>query len=293
MRFIVPIVLLIAGFSTMAHGETALNVYAVNYPLAYFAERIGTPHVAVTFPAPPDTDPAFWSPDQDTIRQYQQADLILLNGAGYAKWTQKVSLPMLRTVDTSRRFRDTLINIEGSVTHSHGPEGDHSHGDIAFTTWLDFSQAAQQAEEILVAFIKKRPQHKEVFTQNYEALAQDLMDLDEQMLEVGKRLDGIALFASHPIYHYLARRYLLNLEMVTWEPDVSPSDAQWHHLTELHRDHPAKWMIWEGEPLASSARRLEEMNITGLVFSPCFSTPTSGDFITVMKENIAHLEGIL
>lgn len=39
------------------------QVYTVNYPLAYFAERIAGDSVNVVFPTPPDIDPAFWSPD--------------------------------------------------------------------------------------------------------------------------------------------------------------------------------------------------------------------------------------
>ena len=38
---------------------TKLVIYTVNYPLAYFAERIGGDLVAVHFPAPEDVDPAF------------------------------------------------------------------------------------------------------------------------------------------------------------------------------------------------------------------------------------------
>ena len=61
-------------------GDERLTVYVVNYPLQYFAERIAGDQATVVFPAPPDEDPAFWTPDVSTIAGYQQADLILLNG---------------------------------------------------------------------------------------------------------------------------------------------------------------------------------------------------------------------
>ena len=67
------------------------RVYTVNYPLAYFAERIAGGSVKVVFPVPPDVDPAIWSPDAETIADYQQADLVLLNGAGYAGWLQRAT----------------------------------------------------------------------------------------------------------------------------------------------------------------------------------------------------------
>ena len=49
--------------------DARLSVYVVNYPLAYFAERIGGDRVDVRFPAPPDVDPAFWQPDVETIAE--------------------------------------------------------------------------------------------------------------------------------------------------------------------------------------------------------------------------------
>ena len=115
-----------------------LLVYAVNYPLAYMAERIGGKQVRVEFPAPAGADPAYWKPGLEVIARYQEADLILLNGAGYAGWIGKVSLPPSALEDTSKAFRDRYVKLEEKTTHLHGPEGKHEHGEVAFTTWLDF-----------------------------------------------------------------------------------------------------------------------------------------------------------
>jgi len=38
--------------------DAPLSVYTVNYPLQYFAEKIGGEYVDVQFPAPSDVDPA-------------------------------------------------------------------------------------------------------------------------------------------------------------------------------------------------------------------------------------------
>ena len=76
------------ALSPQAGGGAAapLSVYAVNYPLMYFAQRIGGAHVAVVFPAPADDDQAFWQPGVEIITAYQNADIIVRNGATYAKW---------------------------------------------------------------------------------------------------------------------------------------------------------------------------------------------------------------
>jgi zinc transport system substrate-binding protein len=107
------------------------SVYTVNYPLAWMAGELSGDLVAVSFPAPAGEDPAFWEPDVDTILQYQQADLVLLNGANYASWVAKVSLPSGTLVDTSASYRDRLITLKSGPSHSHGPGEEHSHGDLA------------------------------------------------------------------------------------------------------------------------------------------------------------------
>ena len=96
------IALIVCSWSIPVTGSEAsdkLTVYVVNYPLKYFAERIGAHHVKVEFPVPPDIDPAYWNPDLADITAYQKADLILLNGAGYAKWADKVSLPRSKMIN--------------------------------------------------------------------------------------------------------------------------------------------------------------------------------------------------
>ena len=275
-----------------ANAEKKLTVFTVNYPLSYFAERIGGEHVNVVFPAPSDIDPAFWTPEIKAVRQYQKADLVILNGAGYAKWTKKVSLPILRSIVTSKAFKDNLIYIETNTTHSHGPGGDHSHGGTAFTTWLDFSQAALQAKAIYKALNRKTPSHKTDFTQNFEALKKDLLDLDARMIALSAKNPALPLIASHPIYQYMARRYNMNIRMMMWEPDEDPGGKEWKQLQEIVKDHPAGWMIWEEEPLPGSVERLEKLNIQSQVFSPCFSRPQQGDFLSVMQQNIKNIETI-
>jgi len=124
-----------------------VKVFASNYPLSYFAERIsGNPEIVI-FPAI-DGDPAFWEPKIADIIKMQQSDIILLNGAAYEKWLKAVSLPRRKIINTSKAFREQLIVMEESVDHKHGPSGDHSHSGTAFTTWIDLNQAAFQAKAI-------------------------------------------------------------------------------------------------------------------------------------------------
>lgn len=266
-----------------------LTVYTVNYPLQYFTQRIAGDHAQVVFPAPLDVDPAFWMPDRKTIGDYQRADLIVLNGAAYARWVSKVSLPRLRQVDTSKAFKNGLIAVKDTVTHNHGPTGEHSHTGTAFTTWLDFYQAVQQAQAIAEALSRKRPEHQADFEKNLAALRKDLMALDLALQQTVAAKPRQRLFASHPVYHYLARRYDLHIEDMVWESVEMPDARQWQQLRLVQENFLADWMLWEKQPLPEIAQQLESMGIGIVVFDPCANRPARGDFLSVMQDNIANL----
>jgi zinc transport system substrate-binding protein len=287
MRWILTIIVFIMVFSAQySPGAGPLNVYVVNYPLKYFAERIGGEHVKVEFPVPADVDPAYWNPDLANISAYQKADLILLNGAGYAKWVAKVSLPRSKMVDTSRQFKDRYILTKEAMTHSHGAAGEHAHEALAFTTWLDFELAARQADAIAAAMGRKRPELRDTFQSNVEALAKDLKALDQDIQAIVSQKPSTPLIVSHPVYDYFARRYGLNIVSVHWEPDQVPRDDQFREFREILKQHPAKWVIWEGQPAQASVNALKALGADSLVFDPCSNVPDQGDFITVMRANV-------
>ncbi len=266
-----------------------LVVYTVSYPLQYFAERIGGPAVRAVFPAPPKVDPAFWAPTSASILAYQRADLIVLNGARYARWTERATLPLARLVDTSAGFRERYLVREDTVEHTHGPTGAHTHGDLAFTTWLDPALAREQARAIRDALTTPRPQHDAAFDAGLASLEHDLDALDREFRRITQSAPSRLLLASHPVYQYLARAYGLRLESVHFEPDEEPSEEAWKELRALVERHAAQWMLWEDTPLEATRARLAELGIESLVFDPCARVPAEGDYLTVMQRNAASL----
>ena len=290
MRIQVLFVVLLLLTTVVASAADKFTVYTVNYPLAYFAERIGGEKIEVVFPVPPDVDPAFWEPTANDIAGFQQADLILLNGAGYAKWVKRASLPHRKLVNTSVAFQDDYINVTATVTHQHGPGGEHSHTGTAFTTWLDFNQSTQQAKAVLDALVKNYSQQANVFRRNYVLLETELENLDNQVMKLVQQDAGRLFIASHPVYQYFKRRYRIKLQSVMWEPDLVPTEHQWQELKQQLRKHPAEWMIWEDIPNEQTVERLRKIGIESLVFNPSANVPRKGDFVSVMQNNFDELE---
>ncbi len=265
------------------------SVQVVNYPLQYFAERIGGEVIEVGFLVPPDVDPAYWRPDAEAVVAFQRADLIFLNGAGYDQWIDRVSLPVSRLVDTSAGFREDYIEIKDTSTHQHGPQGEHTHGEIAFTTWLDPTLGIEQARAIMTALSRKWPDHAETFESNFESLKQDLSTLDADLKRLFSSRADEPLLASHPVYQYLARRYGLEVISLHWEPQQPPTVEMMQDIDSILVEHPATFMLWEGEPLDVMRRKLKDRGVECIVFRPGANTPDAGDFMHLMRKNVEVL----
>lgn len=277
-----------------ARSETGpLSVYAVTYPIAYFAERIGGDMTQVHFPVPADVDPAHWSPSVEVIGEYQQADLILLSGAGYAAWTETSSLPRSRLIDTSTDFERPFIMRGAAVTHTHGPMGEHSHAEMASIVWLDLRQAVSQAERIAKILADRRPDHAAAFEGRLATLRAELWDIDTDLESTLEPLRDTKVLASHPHYEYFARRYRFEVSTVTWEPRQAPDEDLWAELEALQAKTGASWMIWDEEPLTETRAALGERGIEVVVVEPCANRSPDGDFLSVMRRNVDNLRAAL
>ena len=270
------------------------RVAVVNYPLAYFVERIAGDLVEAHFPTM-EGDPAFWKPTSAEVRKFQSDDLILLNGASYAKWPAWSSLPDSRMVNTSAAFRDAFIAVKADTAHRHGKGGEHSHTGMAFTTWLDFKQAQQQAAAVHRALADLLPTHSETLANNFAGLQRDLLSLDADLRGIAADLGDTPLLGSHPVYQYLARGYGLKIRSVHWEPDAMPDAEDWAELAVLRKTHPARTMLWEDAPDKSIVAELKAQTIRSVVFAPCDNRSGNGtdDWLTVMRANVVALRAAL
>lgn len=274
-------------------------IYTTFYPTKYFAERIGGDKVEVVCPVPADEDAIFWMPEAKTIVGYQKADLIIVNGAGFAKWVDKVSLPQAKVVDTAKPFESEFVKFATSTTHSHGPAGLHEHKGIDGHTWVDPVNAKIQAGEIAEAMRKRFPEHAAAFEDGWGDLAKDLDGLHALLSRLAKEYRGQPILASHPAYNYIARRYKWNLTSLDLDPEEMPSDQTFAEIKALLRKAPAKHILWESYPTEEIAERFrEELGLESVEFSPCEllgdeEIKAGLDYLEVMRANIENVRKVL
>lgn len=276
----------------VVRGDDRPVVYTSNYPIYFFATEIAGSEVDVRLPQM-EGDPAYWAPNSDQTAELQAADLVLLNGAGYENWLNFVSLHKERLVDTSAGLADSLLPLMEAAVHQHGPEGEHSHVGTAFTTWLDPKLAAGQAHAITAALVKLKPEQEAGFNDRLARLQRRLKQLDLDLDQVFTALGDQPVVFSHPVYQYLESRYSINGRSVHWEPDAVPNSRQWIDFQKLLAGHPAKLMIWEGEPLPEVSDKLAQQGLISVVFDPAGNRPEHGDYFEVMENNRQRLLTVL
>ncbi len=93
-----------------------------------------------------------------------------------------------------------------------------------------------------------------------------------------------------PLASVLCLLAILPLGLQIKKPDEIPTNEQMMELNRILKEHPAKWMIWEGKPMKESAERLKAIGVDSLVFDPCGNTPDQGDFLSVMRQNVKNLK---
>lgn len=262
------------------------------YPMTYFAERLAGGGIPVECPVPADADPIFYKPGREELHRFRRAALIVANGAGFEKWIATASLPPSRLVETAAGLPGGFLSI-GRGTHTHGGST-HSHEGIDGHTWLDPRNAVFQAEALAAAMVRAFPEHGSGIGRRLGELRRDLLALDELLAEVSKLLDGVSLLASHPAYNYLARRY--GWRIVNFDLDPA-AGLKPHELPLLRKAAAADRavLLWEREPLAGAAARLEaELRIRSVVFSPVETPPPAGaDYLAAMRANVDRLRAAL
>ena len=267
-------------------------VIASNYPLYFFTKEIAGDVIDVRFPEI-EGDPAMWAPVGQESADLQNADLLILNGAGYESWLAFTTLPAGHLLDTTANVQAMLLPIENETVHQHGPAGKHSHQGTAFTTWLDPQLAIKQARSILQGLSQLKPEQSGLFNSNFEELKMELEQLDQSLTQAFTRLGDQAVVFSHPVYQYLQHRYGINGRSTHWEPDTEPGTKEWIDFGNLLREHPATLMLWEASPIDSVQKKLQQMGVVSVVFDPVGNVPDRGDFFSVMDQNLLHLNTLV
>lgn len=273
--------------STAEKRVGPIVVVAVNEPLRYFAERIGGEFVEASCPCPMKMNPSTWSPDSAALEEFNSADLILLNGGGYARWTITTSLPDSRIANTGRAFKEKWLTMAESVRHQHGPEGEHSHEATIGEFWLDPGLAILQAERIERALVSLDAEHATEFGKGLDLLTKDLRKLEQSIRDtVG---DDTQLFAAEPAFEYVAATAGQPLNRLSWANVEEPTESEFARFVEKRASDKTPLFLLSSPSTSKLAKQLEAIGVRTVVFDIC-ATTSAKSYLDRMRENVELLK---
>lgn len=217
-------------------AEPAPRILTTVQPLWEMAAAVAGNDLQVQSIVPPNRVARTWRPSADDVQSLQTAQLVLLQGAGYEPWRERITLPGSRTVDTSAAYSEQLIEIPDATVHQHGPGGLHSHPGTVWSTWLDPELALAQLDQVQSACSRLRPEQSAEFARRAAPVARELRALDDLLLQLKAQNlpEDFAVLGDGAYFLYLTRRLGWKLHYLHW-PEATADLQEQHHQELLEK----------------------------------------------------------
>ena len=281
-----------------AAGERSLRIYTTIAPIYYVTRQLLGDRDMVINTVPAGEDSVTYIPDRSVLTDMLTADLVILNGAGFEEWLEKVSLPDRLFFDSAHVFKDEWLVYEG-VVHSHGGQDDHSHEGYNGHTWLApayFQRQVRAIYEKLKTVLTEEEQQTRNLSANFDALDARLTALDAQARTVFAPLQGTTLAATHPTYDYLAKSYGFAIFNIDIDPDAEEITGHiQRELDKLRKQRETtniSFLLWEEDPSDVLLEAVAGLQLINIVFPP-FDDVDDPDYFTGMSETLEQIAEII
>lgn len=246
---------LLAGCATSTvsgQGSRTLQVVAAENFWGSIAAQLGGAHVSVTsIVSDPNADPHEYESNTADARAFAAAQYVILNGAGYDSWGQK----LLDANPTDGRTVFTVANLLGKR------DGDNPH------FWYNPDYVRQVADRITSVYKKLDPADATYFTQQRSAFETATKPYFDRIAAIRATFAGQKVGATESIFVYMAGALGLDL--------ISP--PAFMQAVSEGNDPPAS-------SVAEFQRQIAQRQITVLVYN----VQTATDVTNTLKQLAAQ-----
>lgn len=261
-----------------------LDVLASFYPLHEFTKIIGGERIDVSIIIPPGIEPHDWEPTIQDLQKMQNADMIVINGAGLEPWIAKlVSVnPDILIVDTSDGIQ--LLEKGKHVFDNKIQNDPH--------IWLDPVLAKKQIHNIVNGLAKIDPQNTNYYQDNANVYNAKLNLLDNKIkneLSVCEKKDFLAF---HDAFSYFANEYGLNQNTIIGiNPSEEPTAATLQQIIQKAQ-YLDLHIIFTEEAVNPRVSQViaDEIGAKVLILSPIEIYEKNSDYIKRMEQNLSNLK---
>jgi zinc/manganese transport system substrate-binding protein len=243
-----------------AGAGTTLQVIAGENFWGSIAAQLGGPHVSVTsIVTNPNTDPHEYESSATDARAFATADYVILNGAGYDDWGQK----LLSANPSSSRKVFTVADLLNKKA------GDNPH------FWYNPAWVDRVADKITSDYRALDPADASYFTQQREALATALKPYHDAIAHIRATSSGVSVGSTESIFVYTAQALGVDL--------ISPPEFM--QAISEGTDPPA-------QTVAQFQDQISRHQIKVLVYNTQTSTPITENLKQLAAKNSIPVVGI-
>ncbi|WP_271399065.1 metal ABC transporter solute-binding protein, Zn/Mn family [Salinicoccus roseus] len=305
------------GSSTTDSNETdddVLTIYTTVFPLKSFAEQIGGGSVSVETIYPNGADIHTYEPTQKDMLEYAEGDLFIYTADDLDPVSQKIR----GAVEDHTVFFPAADGIpEEAFEHDHGheeaeegheddhdhesEEGHEDHGHENGTDphiWLDPNLSIEMASAIKDQLVEMDPDNASDYTENFEALEQELTDIDAELASITEDPLRDTVYISHESIGYLADRYHFEQVGISGLNNQEPSQQELTHIIEDIEAKEIPYILYEQNITSKITDTIrEETNTEPLEFHNLSVLNDEDDqeatYQSIMQDNIEVLDRVL
>jgi zinc/manganese transport system substrate-binding protein len=185
-----------AGSGSSSGSGSVLRVVAAENFWGSIAAQIGGSHTNVlSVVTDPNADPHLYPTNAEDSRAVAMADVVIVNGAGYDTWAQK----MIAAGGSSHRRVVTVADVVGRK------QGDNPH------FWYNPTWVTPVADRITAAFEAADSADAPYFEQQRTTLDASLKPYRDRIAEIRQKFAGVKVGATESIFVYMASALGLDL----------------------------------------------------------------------------------
>ena len=269
---------------TALEEKHQLKVLASFYPVYEFTKTIGDEKIDVSIIIPPGIEPHDWDPSIQDLQNMQNADMIVINGAGFEPWIAKlISVnPNILIIDTSNGI--SLLEKDKQMFNAEIQNDPH--------VWLNPVLAKKQVQNILNGLIKIDPQNDDYYQENFNAYNSKLIQLDTKIRNELLSCVKKDFLATHDAFSYFANEYGLNQNTIFGiNPSEEPTAVTIQQIIQKAQDLDLH-VIFSEETINPRISEIiaAEIGAKVLTLSPIETYEKDSDYIARMAKNLSNLK---
>lgn len=298
------IFILLVGCNESSSNDHAsdkdLVIFTSIYPIQYVVEQIAGKEAIVESVYPPGVDAHTYEPTSKEITTIATADAFIYLGAGMESFAESTAeaLKSQEVHFVEIGAEKTLFN-EDTHEHHHDEENNHElhHGDLDPHIWLDPIRMIKIGETIKDTLIELHPESKEIFTENFAILKENMLTLDQEFNETLQNKQRKQIIVTHAAYGYWEERYGLEQISISGVSSTDePSQKELAEIAEQAKKEELKYVIFEQNSSNQVASIIQEHIGAQVLYIHNLETLTEEDikngedYLSLMQANLKVLD---